>query len=277
VIRPGPVTVVERIAHAREEARRETFDRLADEFTDQRCADLDNLLVNDPAIGTTRLRWLATGPVEAAPAAVKAEVAKFAFLRGLDAHTLDLSVLPAERRRFLATVGRRLTAQALQRREPQRRYPDPVDVAGAVGDRRAGRGCAVVRPGRLSAGEQGRAQDARRVGRAWQGRGGPAGPAGRDSRHRRRPGDPGRGRRRADPRREGRVGANCITLWNTVYLDRIIQQLRDCGFEVRDEDVARLSPYMHAHINVHGHYSFTPLNLEAGIGNRPLRDPATEG
>ena len=123
VIRPGPVTVIERVAHAREAARRETFDRLADEFTDQRCADLDNLLVNDPAIGTTRLRWLATGPVEASPAAVKAEVAKLVFLRGLDAHTLDLSVLPAERRRFLATVGRRLTAQALQRREPQRRYP----------------------------------------------------------------------------------------------------------------------------------------------------------
>lgn len=32
-------------------------------------------------------------------------------------------MLPAERRRFLATVGRRLTAQALERREPQRRYP----------------------------------------------------------------------------------------------------------------------------------------------------------
>jgi hypothetical protein len=32
VIRPGPVTVVERVAHAREHARRETFDRLADQF-----------------------------------------------------------------------------------------------------------------------------------------------------------------------------------------------------------------------------------------------------
>ena len=37
VIRPGPVTVVERVAHAREEARRETFDRLAHEFTEERC------------------------------------------------------------------------------------------------------------------------------------------------------------------------------------------------------------------------------------------------
>lgn len=31
VIRPGPVTVVERVAHARAEAQRETFDRLAHE------------------------------------------------------------------------------------------------------------------------------------------------------------------------------------------------------------------------------------------------------
>jgi hypothetical protein len=54
---------------------------------------------------------------------VKAEVMKLEFLRGLGADTLDLSALPAERRRFLATVGRRLTAQALERRDPQRRYP----------------------------------------------------------------------------------------------------------------------------------------------------------
>ena len=123
VIRPGPVTVLERVAHARAEAQRETFDRLAHEFTDARCSALDGLLVTAPEIGTTRLRWLSTGPVEASSAAVKAEVAKLEFLRGLGADTLDLSVLPAERRRFLATVGRRLTAQALERRDPQRRYP----------------------------------------------------------------------------------------------------------------------------------------------------------
>jgi TnpA family transposase len=123
VIRPGPVTVVKRVAHAREKARQETFDRLAHEFTGKRRAGLDGLLAVDLAIGVTRLRWLGTGPVEACPAAVKAEIAKLEFLREMDAHTLDLSVLPAERRRFLATMGRRLTAQALQRREPERRYP----------------------------------------------------------------------------------------------------------------------------------------------------------
>jgi TnpA family transposase len=123
VIRPGPVTVVERVAHARAEAQRETFDRLAHEFAEARCTALDGLLVTDPEIGMTRLRWLSTGPLEASPAAVKAEVAKLEFLRSMGADSLDLSTLPAERRRFLATVGRRLTAQALERREPQRRYP----------------------------------------------------------------------------------------------------------------------------------------------------------
>lgn len=37
--------------------------------------------------------------------------------------SMYLSMLPTERRRFLATVGRRSTNQALQRRDPDRRYP----------------------------------------------------------------------------------------------------------------------------------------------------------
>src|SRR5690606_14300739 len=99
------------------------YDRLAREFTPQRCKELDALLVVDPSIEMSRLRWLSTGPVEASATAVKAEVEKLVFLRNLGADELDMSVLPAERRRFLATVGRRLTGQALERRDPQRRYP----------------------------------------------------------------------------------------------------------------------------------------------------------
>jgi hypothetical protein len=54
---------------------------------------------------------------------VKTEVRKLTFLRGLDAHHLDLSTLPAERRRFLAMVGRRNSTPKLTRRDPYRRYP----------------------------------------------------------------------------------------------------------------------------------------------------------
>lgn len=69
------------------------------------------------------MAWLGIGPTQATPAAVKVELEKLAYLRRLDAHTVDLSALPSERRRFLAGIGRRLTAQALSRRDEQRRYP----------------------------------------------------------------------------------------------------------------------------------------------------------
>ncbi|MGH3612386.1 MAG: Tn3 family transposase [Pseudonocardia sp.] len=49
---------------------------------------------------------------------------------------------------------------------------------------------------------------------------------------------------------------NCITLWNTVYLDAALTQLRARGYPVLDADVARLSPYRRRHLNVHGHYTF---------------------
>ena len=64
---------------------------------------------------------------------------------------------------------------------------------------------------------------------------------------------------------------NCITLWNTFYLDLTLRRLRADGYPVRDEDPARLSPYMRRHINVHGHHSFHPPDL--GSAPRPLRDP----
>jgi len=123
LIRPGLVNLLERIATAREQARAETWARVEHLLDDARCAELDELLVVDPLLGRTRLAWLGIGPTQATPGAVKAELEKVAYLRRLDADTLDLSALPAERRRFLAGVGRRLTAQALQRREGVRRYP----------------------------------------------------------------------------------------------------------------------------------------------------------
>jgi TnpA family transposase len=42
---------------------------------------------------------------------------------------------------------------------------------------------------------------------------------------------------------------NCVTLWNTRYTDAALNQLRTQGYPIRDEDVARLSPFAHAHLN----------------------------
>ncbi len=49
---------------------------------------------------------------------------------------------------------------------------------------------------------------------------------------------------------------NVIALWNTVYSDAAIKQLKEEGFTINESDVPRLSPLGSDHINVLGRYSF---------------------
>ncbi|KUL48527.1 transposase [Streptomyces violaceusniger] len=75
---------------------------------------------------------------------------------------------------------------------------------------------------------------------------------------------------------EDQIGAlglvlNALVLFNTRYMDAAVKQLRADGFDVRDEDVARLSPFVRHHINMLGRYSFQLPDLPGGL--RPLRDP----
>ena len=67
---------------------------------------------------------------------------------------------------------------------------------------------------------------------------------------------------------------NVIVLWNTIYTDAALRQLRLEGFDVRDDDVARLSPLGHEHINMLGRYTFTLPPPIAQGELRPLRNPA---
>jgi TnpA family transposase len=69
---------------------------------------------------------------------------------------------------------------------------------------------------------------------------------------------------------------NIIILWNSLYMDAILDQLRKDGFPVRDEDVARLSPLIHDHINMLGRYSFAVPEVVARGGLRPFRNPTEE-
>jgi hypothetical protein len=65
---------------------------------------------------------------------------------------------------------------------------------------------------------------------------------------------------------------NCVVLWNTVYLNAAIQQLTAQGYQVREEDMARLSPFISKHLGVHGTYNFALPDLAPGA-IRELRDP----
>lgn len=66
---------------------------------------------------------------------------------------------------------------------------------------------------------------------------------------------------------------NMLVIWNTRYIALALEATRAKGLEVREEDVARLSPLLHGHINMLGRYNFNlPETIQHGE-LRPLRDP----
>ncbi len=64
---------------------------------------------------------------------------------------------------------------------------------------------------------------------------------------------------------------NCVVLWNTIYSNRALDQLRDQDYPVLDSDTERLSAFIRDHIGIDGHYAFHLPDL--GGTHRPLRDP----
>jgi TnpA family transposase len=57
---------------------------------------------------------------------------------------------------------------------------------------------------------------------------------------------------------------NAIVLWTTEYIDAAVARLRAEGHEIRDEDIARLSPLRHRNLNLLGRYGFTASAPAAG-------------
>lgn len=66
---------------------------------------------------------------------------------------------------------------------------------------------------------------------------------------------------------------NIIVLWNTLYMTAAGERLKQHGYPVLEEDVARLSPLIHEHINMLGRYSFAVPEEVARGELRPLRNP----
>ncbi len=82
-------------------------------------------------------------------------------------------------------------------------------------------------------------------------------------------GQKGEIRKRYTDGQEDQLGAlglvtNAVVLWNTIYMQAALDHLRAQGETLNDEDIARLSPLCHGHINMLGHYSFTLAELVTG-------------
>ncbi|MBC8751043.1 MULTISPECIES: Tn3 family transposase [Paraburkholderia] len=69
---------------------------------------------------------------------------------------------------------------------------------------------------------------------------------------------------------------NVIVLWNTIYMEAVLKQLRSEGYPVQHEDVARLSPLIHDHANMLGRYSFAVPEAVVRGELRPLRKPGDD-
>ncbi|MFB6941511.1 DUF4158 domain-containing protein [Streptomyces sp. NPDC056305] len=67
------------------------------------------------------------------------------------------------------------------------------------------------------------------------------------------------------------LALNAVVLWTTRCIDAAVAQLRAEGHDIRDEDIARLSPLKHKNLNCLGRYNFTASQPVDGL--RPLRDP----
>lgn len=96
-------------------------------------------------------------------------------------------------------------------------------------------------------------------------------------------GQRGEVRKRYREGQEDQLGAlglvvNAACLFNSLYLDESVRQLRENGTkegeEIADEDLARVSPLIREHVRVLGRFHFTLDKSVAEGALRPLRDPS---
>ena len=86
-------------------------------------------------------------------------------------------------------------------------------------------------------------------------------------------------RKRYREGQEDQLGAlglvtNAVVLWNTIYMQAALDHMRQQSMEIREEDEARLSPLVHGHLNVLGHFSFTLAEQVMKGQLRPLNQPS---
>ena len=68
---------------------------------------------------------------------------------------------------------------------------------------------------------------------------------------------------------------NAIVLWNATYIGAAVERIGAEGVSVDRQDIARLSPLTHKHINFLGRYAFSLPEPVAGGQLRPLRTPSS--
>jgi len=66
---------------------------------------------------------------------------------------------------------------------------------------------------------------------------------------------------------------NAVIVWNTCYMQAVIEQLRLEGYQVRESDLNHISPCRFRHINKYGKYNFNVEEVMSRKELRPLQKP----
>ncbi len=66
---------------------------------------------------------------------------------------------------------------------------------------------------------------------------------------------------------------NAVIIWNTVYMAKAIDQLKEEGYPVHDSDLPHVWPTRHRHVNFLGQYHFDIEEAQQREGLRNLRMP----
>lgn len=53
--------------------------------------------------------------------------------------------------------------------------------------------------------------------------------------------------------------SNAVLVWNTHYMQKIVDDLRTEGYDIKSEHLQKISPLMFKHIQIYGTYHFEDL------------------
>lgn len=123
LLRPAISVLEHLVSQALLQTDAATYQRLAPLLTLTVEAQLDALLLLDPALRVTPHRWLCQPATANTPAAINQALAKLTYLSELGISIWDTVGLNANRRKRLAHQTRHRTSQVLSRYAPAKRYP----------------------------------------------------------------------------------------------------------------------------------------------------------
>ncbi|NJM53067.1 MAG: DUF4158 domain-containing protein [Blastocatellia bacterium] len=123
IVRPGFSVVERMVATARNSAETAIFERLEVIIDDILSQGLDELLQSPQPSHPTPLAWLRQSATSNTPKSILGGLQKLSKLQKWEVGNWNLSAINPNRRKQLAQIGFRSTAQALSRMNKIRRYP----------------------------------------------------------------------------------------------------------------------------------------------------------